>query len=73
MQRNKIRKKRIIAERIVGIRKSNDDFDIKFWQKAGAFERFSAAWKMIEEFYMMKGINGHKLRLQRYIQNIQQA
>lgn len=70
---NKIRRKRIVMERVIALGKSDDDFNIRFWQKAGVFERFSATWKMIEEFYKMKGRYGHKLRLQRSIQNIQQA
>ena len=48
-------------------------FDIIFWQKAGARARFVASWKAIDEFYKMRGINGHKLRLQKSVQNIKQA
>jgi hypothetical protein len=63
----------LTAERVVPIAKSNDDFDIKFWQRAGVLARFSATWKMIDEFYKMRGKHGYKLRLQRSVQHIQQA
>lgn len=52
--------------------KEADLFDIKFWQAAGVQARFSAAWKMIEELYKIRGIHGYKLRLQRSIQSIEQ-
>lgn len=68
---NIMRKKRLIMERMVPIAKSNDDFDIRFWQKAGVFARFSAAWKMLEEFYRIRGVRGHKFRLQRSVENFQ--
>lgn len=67
------RKRPVIRERIVSIADANDDFDIKFWQDAGVLARFSAAWKMLEEFYKIRGINGVKLRLQRTVENIQRA
>ena len=68
------RKKRFIAERLIPIAEADDDFDLKFWQRAGVQMRFSAAWKMLGEFYNIRGrIGGYKLRLQRSIQNIKQA
>ena len=52
--------------------KQAEEFDIKFWKKAGAEARFSATWKMVGEFYKIKGINGYKRRLQRSVQHIEQ-
>ena len=46
-------------------------FDRKFWQKAGVTARFSAAWIMIKEHQKIKGTHGDKLRLRRSIQNIE--
>lgn len=71
----KKRKKRVIMARIATLKevKLNDDFDIKFWHRAGVFARFSAAWEMIGDFYKMRGRHGYIKRLQRSIQNIQQA
>ncbi len=60
-------------ERLVSIAQSNDDFDLKFWRRAGVSARFRAAWEMLEDYYKIKGIRGYKLRLQRAVQNIQQV
>ncbi len=60
-------------ERLVSISGANDDFDLRFWQRAGSGVRFSAAWKMLEDFYRIRRINGYKLRLQRFVQRIKQA
>ena len=49
------------------------EFDIKFWKKVKAAVKFSAMWKMIREFYRIKGKHGYKLRLQRSVQTIKQA
>lgn len=68
-----MKKKPFIAERIVKISQADDDWDIKFWQKAGVNARFSAAWEMLEEFYKIRGKSGIKFRLQRSVENIQQT
>lgn len=65
-----------IVERLVKFSEANDEWDIKFWQEAGVNMIFSATWKMIEEYYKMKGItekNGNKFRLQRSIQHIKKT
>ncbi len=64
--------KKKVKERMVHVTRANDNFDLKFWQKAGAQMRFKASWEMVKEAYKIKGKNGTKLRLQRHIQNIQQ-
>ena len=63
--------KKKIWMRIVPLEKSNDDWDIKFWQSAGVKARFSTTWQMIDDFYKMRGKSGIKRRLQRTVQNIQ--
>ncbi len=66
-------KKRIIMERIVEIKDSNDDWNIKFWQKCGARSRFAAAWEMTVEFCKIRGKNGIKPRLQRDAEHIKRV
>jgi len=53
--------------------KEAEEFDIKFWAKAGANAKFSALWQMVKEYYKLKNKHGYKLRLQRSVQNIEQA
>lgn len=66
------RKRRIIVERIIELSKADDLFDIEFWQESGVQARFSAAWKMIGELNRIRGMRGHKFRLQRSVQTIKQ-
>lgn len=66
-------KRRVIMERLTPVSGVPDDFDLTFWQRAGSAARFSAAWKMLEDFYKIRRINGYKLRLQRFVQSIKQT
>ncbi len=59
-------------ERIVKISESNDDWNIKFWQKLGVTRRFSVAWEMLRDYEKIRGKNAIKFRLQRSVENIQQ-
>ena len=71
MKKNKIKSK--ITERLISSSKLNhDNFDINFWQRAGAGYRFMAMWLMVKEFCKLRGKNADKLRLRRSIQNIKQ-
>ncbi len=63
--------KRSIWEQKSFSKKAVKEFDILFWKKAGPQARFAASWKMIEDFYKMRGKNVPKLRLRRSIQNIE--
>ncbi|MBI4655963.1 MAG: hypothetical protein HY746_04345 [Elusimicrobia bacterium] len=67
-----MKRKKVVMARIVKLSESNDNWDIKFWQRCGAQTRFSAAWKCIDEYYKFKGKNGVQPRLQRSVQNIEQ-
>ena len=51
--------------------KEAEEFDVKFWRDAGAQARFSAAWTMLSDYYLMKGKSGHLPRLRRTVQNIE--
>ena len=64
--------KKIWENKTTSFRKAKE-FDMLFWEKAGAQARFSAAWQMLEEFYKIRNKHGYKLRLQRTVQNIEQA
>lgn len=46
------------------------EFDIRFWQKAGANARFAAAWDMVRDFLKMRGKSGNLPRLRRSVQSI---
>jgi hypothetical protein len=64
--------KKIWENKTASFRKAKE-FDMLFWEKAGAQARFSAAWQMLEECYKIRNKHGYKLRLQRTVQNIEQA
>ncbi|MBL7069750.1 MAG: hypothetical protein ISS34_07830 [Candidatus Omnitrophica bacterium] len=66
-------KKKKIQENVTRSFKKAEEFDIKFWRRAGVRARFAAAWKAVEEFYKFKGKHGHKPRLRRAVQNIKQV
>ena len=68
----KTHKKKTIMERLSPLKEAHS-FDSRFWQNQTAQARFAATWKALEEFYKIRGMDGHKLRLQRSIQNIKQA
>ena len=62
----------------VWVRKSHsfkeaEDFDARFWRRAGALARFTAAWEMVVDLRKMKGLGGGQLRLRRTVQNIKRA
>ena len=58
-------------ERLKKLSEVKKEFDINFWQEAGVLARFAATWQMLKEFYKMRGRNGNKFRLQRFIQHIE--
>lgn len=52
--------------RLVKIKQSNDDFDIRFWQKAGPRAIFDAMGQMVSEYFKWRG-HGRKPRLRRSV------
>ncbi len=75
--KNKIReyRKGKVWWRVVPIEQSNDEWEIRFWQAQSVKARFSAAWKMLEEYKKLRGRSGKnniKFRLRRSIENLQQ-
>lgn len=57
------------------ISRENDDkkmFDREFWKNAGHETRFAAAWEMVRESFLFKGITDvGEQGLQRSVQHIQ--
>lgn len=51
--------------------KEAEEFDIKFWRRAGVQARFSAAWTMLRDVMKMRGHRGRLPRLRRSVQNIE--
>ncbi len=51
--------------------KEAKEFDKRFWRKAGAQARFSAAWLMLSDYFKMRGKSGRLPRLRRTVQNIE--
>jgi len=44
-------KKKKIVENVAKSFKEAEDFDIKFWRRAGVRARFAAAWRAVQELY----------------------
>ena len=51
--------------------KEAEEWDQKFWRRAGAQARFAAARECIKDYFKMKEINANRLRLRRSVQNIE--
>ena len=50
-----------------------EQFDIRFWRRAGAAARFEAAWTMVNDFFKMRGESDAKLRLRRSVQRVKRV
>ncbi len=53
--------------------KEAEEFNRRFWRRAGSNARFAAAWDMVKEYIKMKGKNARLLRLRRSVQNIERV
>ena len=53
--------------------KEAEDFDDRFWRRAGASKRFEASWMMLMELYKIRGSRRGQLRLRRSVQNIKRV
>lgn len=51
--------------------KEAEEWDRKFWRRAGAQARFAAAYEAIKDYFKMKGTNERHLRLRRSVQSIE--
>ena len=48
-----------------------EEWDRKFWRRAGSHARFVAAWQAVKDYMKMKGKDERLLRLRRSVQNIE--
>ncbi|MGH7491063.1 MAG: hypothetical protein ACREOO_01575 [bacterium] len=62
-----LRRERVVMSRLVRREKQDRFFDLEFWQKVDASQRFAAAWQMVKEVQLIRGQNGEQLRLQRSV------
>jgi hypothetical protein len=65
-------RKRVIMARKTTLEKADRSFDLEFWQRMGSRARFAAAWQMVNEFRVIRGLHGRQPRLQRSVTRIQQ-
>ncbi len=48
-------------------------FDIRFWQSQGDLAIFEAVTEMVKDYFLIRGENADKSRLQRTIENFRKA
>ena len=48
-------------------------FDIRFWQSQGDFAIFEAVTEMLNDYFLIRGKNADKSRLQRTVENFRKA
>jgi hypothetical protein len=64
-------KGRVVMARLVRRDQHSDrSFDLEFWEKVGARGRFAAAWQMIREIQLMRGLRGELPRMQKSVTRI---
>lgn len=51
--------------------KDAEEWDRKFWRRAGSYARFAAAFECLKDYCKMKGRNERSLRLRRSVQSIE--
>jgi hypothetical protein len=47
------------------------DFDLKYWQSHSDTQRFSAAWELVVQAFIIKGNDVSQLRLQRTVEHFE--
>ena len=48
-------------------------FDIRFWQSQGDLAIFNAVTEMINDYFLIQGLNADESRLQRTVENFRKA
>lgn len=66
-------KMRKIEENYQRISDDSRLFDIRFWQLQGDQAIFEAATEMLNDYFLIRGKNADKPRLQRTVENFQKA
>jgi hypothetical protein len=64
---------RKIEEKYHKMTDDHSDFDIEFWQSQGAEAIFKAAEDMIKDYFIIRGKDVSKLRLQRSVEAFRKA
>jgi len=60
-----------IEENYQRISDDSRSFDIRFWQSQGSIAIFEAVNAMITDYFLIRGTNADKPRLQRTVENFQ--
>lgn len=48
-------------------------FDIRFWQSQGDLAIFKAVTEMLNDYFLIRGLNADESRLQRTVENFRKA
>jgi len=59
------------VEKTGKIEEMNRDFDLQFCQSQSDTERFSAAWELVVQAFIIKGRDVSQLRLQRTVEHFE--
>jgi hypothetical protein len=62
-----------IEENYQRITDDNRLFDLRFWQSQGDLAIFEAVTEMLNDYFMIKGLNADESRLQRSIEKFRKA
>lgn len=62
--------KRIIKEALVTSHEDTEDFDCEFWFEAGSAAKWDALEQMIDDYYIMRGLDANERKFQRSVDNI---
>jgi hypothetical protein len=60
---------KIIEENYQLLTDDRRSFDIRFWQSQGDLAIFEAVTEMLNDYFLIRGINADESRLQRTIEN----
>jgi hypothetical protein len=62
-----------IEENYQRITDDNRLFDLRFWQSQGDLAIFEAVTEMLNDYFMIRGLNADESRLQRSIEKFRKA
>ncbi len=62
-----------VREQYKHIDDDNRSFDIAFWQSQNDKAIFEAAWEMLQDYFLIRGENADKPRLQRTVESFRKS
>jgi hypothetical protein len=62
-----------IEENYQRITEDRRQFDIRFWQSQGDLAIFNAVTEMINDYFLVRGINADESRLQRTVESFRKV